>query len=213
LVDATRADGTTVEPFHVTNEEEGAFVGVGKLTFHTDAMWSDNPFALISLYGVRVADAATPTMFASAAHAWTTLPGRLRDRVDQLHVVHGEGQIRDDGDHYAVHPGELDRTHTTPVGASHPRTGSTLLYVSEQQTREVVELPRAESEALLAELRAHLYSHANTYEHRWRPRDLVVWDNLAVQHARSDVELGGPVRTLRKCVVPPPWLWSVEYAM
>jgi hypothetical protein len=36
----------------------------------------------------------------------------------------------------------------------------------------------------------------------------VAWDNLAVQHARPNVAMDGPVRTLRRAVVPPAWLWS-----
>jgi taurine dioxygenase len=203
-----------VAPFHVTNEEDGPYVGTGKLLFHSDAMWSHDPFSLISLYGVRVSADATPTSYVNTERAWARLPAELRERVAGLHVVHGEGQhSHDDGGDYASHPGERDRTHTTPVGMPHPRTGQTLLYVSEQQTRAVVELSRAESDELLAELRAHLYASENRLEHHWREGDLVAWDNLTVQHARADVELHGPVRTLRKAVVPPPWLWSVEYAM
>jgi taurine dioxygenase len=213
LVDGRTATGEVVEEFCVTNEEDGPFVGVGRLLFHTDAMWSDDPFSLISLYGVRAAPDATPTMYASTARAWATLPDDLRARVSGLHAVHGEGQHTYDGDDYASHPGEQDRTRTTPVGMAHPRTGRTLLYVSEQQTRGIMELPRAESDELLAELRAHLYAPDNRLEHHWQQGDLVAWDNLTVQHARGDVQLHGPVRTLRKAVVPPPWLWSVEYAM
>jgi taurine dioxygenase len=141
------------------------------------------------------------------------MPDELRQRVDGLRVVHGEGQHTYEGDDYASHPGELDRTHTTPIAISHPRTGKTLLYVSEQQTREVVDLSRAESDALLAELFAHLYDDDHCLVHQWCERDLVAWDNLTVQHARADVQLHGPVRTLRKAVVPPPWLWSVPYEM
>jgi taurine dioxygenase len=88
-----------------------------------------------------------------------------------------------------------------------------LLYVSEMQTREVVELSPSESEQLLVELRSHLYATDNRWEHHWSEGDLVVWDNLAVQHARADVALHGPARTLRKTVVPPLWSWSVEYAL
>ena len=45
---------------------------------------------------------------------------------------------------------------------------------------------------------------AVVYEHRWRNGDLVVFDNLAMQHARSNVELNGPGRTLRKVMLPMP---------
>jgi taurine dioxygenase len=33
-------------------------------------------------------------------------------------------------------------------------------------------------------------------EHLWRKGDLVLWDNLALEHARPDVRTEGPIRTL-----------------
>ena len=211
LVDGKTSTGQVMEPFHVTNEEDGAYVGTGRLLFHTDAMWSDDPFELISLYGVRVHPDATPTMYVNTARAWTTLPEDLRERIEGLHAVHGEGQHSYEGDDYASHPGEQDRTYTAPVGMCHRRTGQTMLYVSEQQTRAIVELAPADSDELLAQLRAHLYAPENRVEHHWQEGDLVAWDNLTIQHARADVRQDGPTRTLRKVVVPPPWLWSVAY--
>lgn len=65
LIGGKTVDGLVVEEYHVTNEVEGAYVGTGRLLFHSDAMWSDAPFELISLYGVRVDAQATPTMFAN----------------------------------------------------------------------------------------------------------------------------------------------------
>jgi alpha-ketoglutarate-dependent taurine dioxygenase len=59
-----------------------------------------------------------------------------------------------------------------------------------------------EGEALLAELFEHLYAPANLLEHRWRNGDLVLWDNLAVQHARANVQSDGPSRTLQKVFSP-----------
>ena len=207
----TTAAGTVVEEFHVSNEVDGSYVGTGKLLFHVDAMWSDRPFELISLYGVNVDRDANPTWYADGARAWDTLPHDLRERVGPLHAVHGEGQHAYAGDDYASHPGEQDRTHITPVAMAHPRTGRVMLYISEQQTRAIVDCEPPDDGALLAALRAHLYSQDNTLDHHWRAGDLVAWDNLRIQHARGDVRRDGPPRTLRKVVVPPPWLWAVDY--
>ena len=55
---------------------------------------------------------------------------------------------------------------------------------------------------LLDELFAHLYDPAHMYEHTWQQGDLVVWDNLATQHGRPDVQFEGPARTLRKTFSP-----------
>ena len=65
-----------------------------------------------------------------------------------------------------------------------------------QHTDRIVGVPRAESDALLAEIYAHLYADEAVYEHRWLPGDLVIWDNLSVQHARP--EPNDQPRTLRR---------------
>ena len=95
-------------------------------------------------------------------------------------------------------------TRSTPVAFQHPRTGATVLYVSQQMTQHVVGLSKEESEALLEELFTHLYRPECLYEHMWTNRDLVAWDNIALQHARPNVTLEGPVRTLRKVFAPIP---------
>jgi taurine dioxygenase len=79
-----------------------------------------------------------------------------------------------------------------------------MLYVSQMMTSEVEGLPSDESEALLEDLFTHLYDPIHSWTHEWRERDLVVWDNLAVQHARPDLTTEGPVRTLRKVIAPVP---------
>ena len=55
---------------------------------------------------------------------------------------------------------------------------------------------------MLEELFAHLYAPENVFEHEWRQGDLVVWDNIAAQHARGNVEMEGPERSLRKVIAP-----------
>src|SRR5262249_40604655 len=95
-------------------------------------------------------------------------------------------------------------TVTTPVAKTHPRTGKQVLFVAENHTNEIVGLSVEEGDALIDELYSYLYSPANVYEHDWQQGDLVLWDNLAVQHARPGLELDGPARSLRKVGVPRP---------
>jgi taurine dioxygenase len=206
------APGATEAGNLVSNQKDSTSA-TGRLSFHADAMWSDDPFTLVSLYAIEVAPDAAPTLFASMARAWRTLPDELRTRVEGLHALQGEGQVvpADADVEYAWNPAQADRSVVTPIGWTHPTTGETVLYVSEQQTRAVVELERAESDALLQELFAHLYRDDNVLEHHWRNGDLAIWDNLAVQHGRPHVGWDSPARTLRRAVFPAPWLWSVVY--
>jgi taurine dioxygenase len=71
-------------------------------------------------------------------------------------------------------------------------------------TSEVDGVSPQDSEVLLESLFTHLYDPAHTWQHDWKKGDLVLWDNLAVQHARPTVKLEGPARTLRKVIAPIP---------
>jgi alpha-ketoglutarate-dependent taurine dioxygenase len=55
-----------------------------------------------------------------------------------------------------------------------------------------------------------MYQAEARLEHQWRTGDLVVWDNLAVQHGRPNVTEQGPARTLRKVAAPMPILTKDE---
>ena len=46
-----------------------------------------------------------------------------------------------------------------------------------------------------------LYAPENTYEHFWSNGDLVVWDNRALQHCRSDVLLDDVGSAPRRYIV------------
>jgi taurine dioxygenase len=191
---------------YVSNKEENGGAPYGRLLFHTDMMWSEIPQQVASLYAVEAQQPSVPTIFTSTVHAWKTLPEALKARVKGLHARHESGQ---QGRGNTAYEAELiqpqwDRLRDTitPVAQPHPRTGETMLYVCEQQTREIVELPKAESDALLDTLFAHLYRPECVYAHQWRTGDFVAWDNQVAQHGRPYVPGKGAARTLRKIHAP-----------
>jgi alpha-ketoglutarate-dependent taurine dioxygenase len=197
-----RAERTTML---VSNKEENGAAPYGRLLFHCDNMWARRQQPIISLYGLEVEQPTAPTMFVSMGHAWDSLPEDLRARVKGLKARHGF-------DHrYPNRGGDEDvidtdypesRSSVRPIALRHPRTERTMLYVSEQATIEILGMESEENEALLAALFKYLYDPSGILEHQWRPGDLVVWDNVAVQHGRRTVSLDGPERTLRKVTGP-----------
>jgi alpha-ketoglutarate-dependent taurine dioxygenase len=199
------ADVRDTDDSYVSNRREGAAGPYGRLHFHSDAQWSSVPIESISLYAVEAEPPVVPTMFSSNTVAWDRMPEALRARVAGLEVIHIAGQERrddeEDDDLLVAVPAER-RSVTTPIGHRHPRTGKTMLYISEQHTHDVVGWSRGESDALLTELFTYLYDPATRVTHDWRTGDLALWDNVALQHGRSNVDLQGPARTLRKCVRP-----------
>jgi len=193
--------------FYISNKREGSAVPFGRLQFHSDTMWAEQPFEVLSLYAVDVEEPVVPTKFVSAAQAWRTLPDDLRARAEGCEVVQTAGEVRrGDLTDVVVTTVERPPTTTTRIAHRHPRTGETILYICEQMTKEVVGMPAPESERLLEDLFAHLYDPANHWDHHWRNSDLIVWDNIALQHARQNVRTDGPARTLRKVAMPIPQL-------
>src|SRR5262249_49125505 len=122
------------EPFYVSNKEENGGAPFGRLLFHSDMMWSEHTFQVLSLYAIEVAPPVTPTIFASAADAWATLPDDFRSRIENLAAVQGHNEserarAEDDPDVLITTFDNL-QPRTTPVGYTHPRTGDRMLYVS-----------------------------------------------------------------------------------
>ena len=189
-------------PWIVSNRTEHvAAAPYGRLLFHCDTMWARRFEQILSLYGLEVEEPTAATMFVSMGNAWDRLPDDLRARVEDLEARHGfdhrypnRGGDEDVTDTYF----EDSRSMVRPVVLSHPRTGRVLLYVSQQATIEILGLPEEQNETLLAELFTYLYDPSAILRHEWRKGDLVVWDNVAVQHGRGNVTLEGPERTLRK---------------
>ena len=143
-----------------------------------------------------------------AAHGWDTLPEKLRARAEGRFVVQCQDATDQrraivDDDVLVVDFECKDRLRL-PIGYVPPRTGRKLLYVCPQLTHHVEGLDYDESEALLEELFAHMYAPQNVYTHEWREGDLIVWDNIMLQHARPDLKGEDAPRTLRKVLVPSP---------
>jgi taurine dioxygenase len=193
-------------PMLVSNKAEGGAAPYGRLLFHCDTMWAENPQPIISLYGYQVDGESAPTQFVSMGAGWDNLPDDLRAKVEKLQARHGqeEGGYPNRGGDDDVQDTyfEQSRSTTTPVARLHPRTGRPMLYVSQQCTIEILDMPEDEMEELLADLFEHLYAPEHVLEYHWHEGDLVVWDNVAVQHGRGTVNLDGAERTLRKVFGP-----------
>ena len=197
--------GERKDKFFVSNKEENGAAPYGRLLFHADMMWADEPLEVLSLYAINVEPGSATTSIANGAYASEQLPEDLRKKVEELHVVQASGQAYNRGGDDLIAPKrDQERSRVTSVLHPHRRTGKPILYVSQQNTREIVEIPGEEGEAVLQTLFEELYSPSHVYEHEWKNGDLLVIDNLAVQHARGYVELNGPTRTLRKVIAPTP---------
>jgi len=174
-------------------------LGAGPLCYHSDLSFTPEPFKVLSLHALDVVDGQTWTRFASGTRAVETLPADLRSRVEAMNAVALISLIQSHREIAYSAPTLLPQQER-PAIVPHPITGEPILYVTEMQTARIDDLPPDESEALLQQLFGCLYAPANVYEHRWRNGDLVIWDNLALQHSRPDLTGCIPRRLQRVAV-------------
>ena len=64
---------------------------------------------------------------------------------------------------------------------THPSTGRKSLYLS-SHAGKIVDWPVPEARALLMDLTEHATQREFVFAHKWRPGDLVMWDNRSTMH-------------------------------
>ncbi len=181
---------------YMTNEGGGP--SASELNWHSDAAYTEHPFDALSLHALDVVDGASSTRFASAEIALPdNLRARLEDRAQEMIAPH-----------YTV-LAELTCDRRDPAAQKrgimptlyvNPHNGRTCVWVNAMQTARVLDMAWEDSRELLHEVYDHLYAPANIYEHRWHNGDLIIWDNIALQHMRGNLD-GVGKRVLQRVIV------------
>ena len=171
-----------------------------ELSFHADAAYTDAPFAALSLHAIDVVNGASSTRFVNADRAYATLPPPLRESLDKARADMISPTFEGVGVRASAIPNAKAALHAEfPAVRVNPRTGHRCIGVSEMHTAGLLGMAWEESRDLLAAVFEHLYADANMVEHVWNVGDLVVWDNLTLQHARGSL-MGVGRRVLQRVV-------------
>jgi len=174
-------------------------LGAGPLCYHSDLSFTPEPFKVLSLHALEVNAGQSWTRFANGIRVLETLDPELRARIEGMNAVAIISVIQSHREIAYSAPSDFPQVDR-PAIIPHPETGEPVLYISEMQTARIGDLPPGESEALLEALFEALYQPENVYEHRWNSNDLVIWDNIALQHSRPDLTGMQPRRLQRVAV-------------
>jgi alpha-ketoglutarate-dependent taurine dioxygenase len=170
-------------------EPAGRFV----LPFHSDITFVEFPLAGISLCPEELPAGSTSTTYISNALAWQELPEALQRELRGLKARHYFASSDD------IDLGLPAFEYWHPVCMPHPKTGRPLLFVTEHHVDRIEGMTEERGADVLKALFAKLYAPERRYEHIWREGDLVIWNNLAIQHARTRVaELSRGRRVMRR---------------
>jgi alpha-ketoglutarate-dependent 2,4-dichlorophenoxyacetate dioxygenase len=130
-----------------------------------------------------VATAGGETEFADMRAAYDALDDATKAEVEHLVCEHSLIYSREVMGFDDLT--ETERAAMRPVRQAlvrtHPGSGRKSLYLG-SHIGSIIGWPMPEARAFIRDLTEHAAQRRFVYAHRWRPFDLVVWDNRALMH-------------------------------
>lgn len=210
----------TLDPKATPSRYSGAFADISNLTvegtiwgaesrqrmykagnrlWHTDSSFKYLPGFASLLYARTVVPLGGHTQFADQRAAYDALPEAMKKRLEGLVAEHCivYSRLRTGFTEFT----ESERMRLPPVPQmlvrTIPESGRKSLYVASHAGR-ILGMPDAEGRALIDELIAHVTKRQFVYTHRWRPNELVMWDNRCTMHRGTDFDDLRWVRDMRR---------------
>ncbi len=170
--------------------ENGKPIGLGDAGryWHSDLSYVAEPSLGSLLHARELPAEGGDTSFASMHAAYEALPDAVQRRIAGLRAVHSYRNSYDRMQGSSWRPPLTDEQKAEvkevvhPVVRTHPETGRKALFVNEGFTVRILDMPEADSGALLELLFAHSTEPRFIYRHHWRDHDLVFWDNRCAVH-------------------------------
>lgn len=154
----------------------------GNQLWHTDSSFKPTPANASCLYIKTVPPVGGHTEFADMRAAWDALAPDQQQQITGRVAIHSIATSRarlgfemtaDEKANYPRVPQAMVRTHPVSKRKS--------IYVA-SHAGAIVGIDDTEAEALLTSLIDHATQRQFVHSHRWRPNDLVVWDNKCTMH-------------------------------
>ena len=205
--DDPAADDRNPELFFVSNLhfDDGSKVGGlsnDEVVWHTDLIFRANPASGSIFYGVEMPKDTAKTSFCNMAHAYRTLPDKLRRAVDGKRARCKYGTeaplssfMRQNVDkNFRRETASAEETEAidrrTPevvhdMVLENAATGERSLYLSPNHTTAIENLSNKDGRELFDALMDHALRPENIYSHDWRNGDVLLWDNTRLLHQRE----------------------------
>jgi len=175
----------------------------GTLAWHTDGSWQRVTGHATIIYGEVVPDTGGETHFADMYGAYERLTDAWKARIAGLRAIHNLdfSRTRRHGEDPMTQAQRLAKPPVDhPVVRTHPETGRKCLYLGDH-AESIVGMPYAEGRAMIEELNRLAIHPDLTYEHRWTPGELLVWDNRCTMHRATAYDPATQRRVVRRCTV------------
>ena len=174
----------------------------GNKLWHTDSSFKYKPGLCSLLYSMKVVPIGGHTEFADQRAAYDALSPELKTQLQGLIAMHGIEHSRRRTGFANFEPEEATRLPAVPqlLVRTVPENARKSLYVA-SHIGAIKGMSAADGEALFQKLLAHVTQRQFMHIHRWRPNDLVMWDNRCTLHRGTDFDDMRFVRDMRRATV------------
>jgi taurine dioxygenase len=174
----------------ISNCVEGGVLETHELAPHSDLQYLPVPSLGSVLYAVEIPARGGDTAWSNLYQAYDELDEPTKERLRGVRIwaanpYAGKYAIRNlAGPHQKFVDHELE-PFPHPIVRTHPVTGRRALFVGSYEGGLLDLDDPEDAPALLERLRRHVARPHLYYTHRWRPGDLLIWDNRCTNHRRT----------------------------
>ena len=175
----------------------------GTLAWHTDGSWRRVTGQATIMYGVEVPAEGGETQFCDMYGAYEALSDEMKERLEGARAVHNLdfSRSRRHGEDPMT---EAQKREVPPVDhpivRTHPETGRKCIFLGDH-AETIAGLDDEDGRRLVEEINTLAIRPELTYCHRWRPGDLVIWDNRCLMHRSTPYDTARERRVMRRCTI------------
>ena len=202
-LDPQMADVSNLGADHkpLARDDRRRLFNLGNQLWHSDSSFRAIPAKYSLLSARTVVDRGGNTEFADMRAAYDALDDRTKVEVEDLICEHS--LIYSRGTLGFTELSDEEKRMFRPVKQrlvrTHAVTGRKSLYLS-SHIGTILGWPMPEARAFIRDLTEHATQPRFTYVHRWRPFDLVMWDNRTTMHRVRHFD-EAQVRDMRRTTV------------
>ena len=175
----------------------------GTLAWHTDGSWRRVTGQATILYAEILPKAGGETYFCDMYGAFDRLSSQWKARIANLRAVHNLDFSRNR--RHAEEPmTEVQRREVPPVDhpivRTHAETGRKCVFLGDH-AEYILGMNYNDGRQMIDDLNELIVHPDLTYEHRWSPGQLILWDNRCLMHRATPYDTARERRVIRRCTV------------
>jgi alpha-ketoglutarate-dependent taurine dioxygenase len=185
------------------------------MAYHMDHVFDREPVRILMLYGLEVPGTGGATKFRSTNDIYYRMDEALREKAKSIRCLHlfdfnSEGVKREAGmpapwdeelvdgrSPFSLETASPDAPRAwQPLIWQNPRTGRPAVWCNPGTTIAFEGMSDSEGYQVLGRIQEQA-TGVPEYAHEWRKGDILMWNNLTLQHARTPFD-PSEKRTLRR---------------